>query len=113
MDWVAWQGSKVVIAYDANAVTKDSVRIARSENATHLRGRGALVGSLSGIFPKARSSMIVGRKAGKAPTKDSILCDEALALKEQALVNEPVRYARPLVGGRIFGHARARPLFLL
>ena len=44
LDWVDWQGRKVVIAYDADAVTKDLVRIARSELAAHLRCRGALVG---------------------------------------------------------------------
>ena len=43
MDWVAWEGRKVVIAYDADAVTKDMVRIARSELAAHLRGQGLLL----------------------------------------------------------------------
>jgi hypothetical protein len=33
----------VVIAYDADAATKEMVRIARSELAAHLRGRGAIV----------------------------------------------------------------------
>jgi predicted P-loop ATPase len=46
LDWVAWEGRRVVIAYDADAVTKDMVRIARSELAAHLRGRGAPVGFL-------------------------------------------------------------------
>lgn len=46
LDWLAWQGRKVVIAYDADVVTKDLVRIARSELAAHLRGRGAFVGFL-------------------------------------------------------------------
>lgn len=46
LDWVAWEGRRVVIAYDADAVTKDLLRIARSELAAHLRGRGALVGFL-------------------------------------------------------------------
>jgi hypothetical protein len=46
LDWVAWEGRRVVIAYDADAVTKDLVRIARSELTSHLRGRGAVVGSL-------------------------------------------------------------------
>jgi hypothetical protein len=46
LDWVAWQGREVVIAYDADAVVKDSVRIARFQLAAHLRGRGALVGFL-------------------------------------------------------------------
>jgi hypothetical protein len=46
MDWVAWQNRRIIIAYDADAVTKDLVRIARSELAAHLRGRGAFVGFL-------------------------------------------------------------------
>jgi hypothetical protein len=46
LDWIAWGGRRVVIAYDADAVTKDLVRIARAELAAHLRGRGALVGFL-------------------------------------------------------------------
>jgi hypothetical protein len=46
LDWIGWQGRKVVIAYDADAVTKQLVRVARSELAAHLRGRGALVGFL-------------------------------------------------------------------
>ena len=46
LDWLAWEGRRVVIAYDADAATKYLVRIARSELAAHLRGRGALVGSL-------------------------------------------------------------------
>jgi len=44
LDWVGWQGRKVVIAYDADAVTNQLVRVARSELAAHLRGRGAFVG---------------------------------------------------------------------
>jgi len=36
----------MVIAYDADAVTKELVRIARSALAAHLRGRNALVGFL-------------------------------------------------------------------
>jgi hypothetical protein len=36
----------VVIAYDADAVSKELVRIARYELAAHLRARGALVGFL-------------------------------------------------------------------
>ena len=46
LDWITWQGRRVIIAYDADAVTKEVVRIARSELAAHLRGRGALVGFL-------------------------------------------------------------------
>jgi predicted P-loop ATPase len=46
LDWIAWEGRRVVIAYDADAVTKDLVRLARAELGAHLRGRGALVGFL-------------------------------------------------------------------
>ena len=46
LDWLVWAGRRVVIAYDADAVTKELVRIARSALAAHLRGRGALVGFL-------------------------------------------------------------------
>src|ERR1700749_2116463 len=37
LDWVNWDGRRVVIAYDADVVAKDLVRIARSELAAHLR----------------------------------------------------------------------------
>ena len=46
LDWITWQDRRVVIAYDADSVTKDLVRIARSELAANLRGRGAVVGFL-------------------------------------------------------------------
>jgi hypothetical protein len=46
LDWIVWAGRRVVVAYDADAVTKELVRIARSALAAHLRGRGALVGFL-------------------------------------------------------------------
>jgi predicted P-loop ATPase len=46
LEWIAWNGRRVVIAYDADAVTKEMVRIARSELASHLRSRGAIVGFL-------------------------------------------------------------------
>jgi hypothetical protein len=54
LDWVTWQGRKVVIAYDADAAMKDLVRIARSELASHLRGRGALVGFLEWDMAKGK-----------------------------------------------------------
>lgn len=43
LDWIIWAGRRVVIAYDADAVTKELVRIARSVLGAHLRDRGALV----------------------------------------------------------------------
>jgi hypothetical protein len=46
LDWLLWAGRPVVIAYDADADTKELVRIARSALAAHLRGHGALVGFL-------------------------------------------------------------------
>jgi hypothetical protein len=46
LDWITWSGRRVVIAYDADAATKELVRIARSTFAAHLRTRGALVGFL-------------------------------------------------------------------
>ena len=47
LDWLVWVGRRVVIAYDADAVTKEPVRIARSMPAAHLRCRGAFVGFLA------------------------------------------------------------------
>jgi hypothetical protein len=46
LEWIRWQDRRVVIAYDADSVTKDLVRIARSELAANLRARGAIVGFL-------------------------------------------------------------------
>jgi predicted P-loop ATPase len=54
LGWVGWQDRKVVIAYDADAVTKELVRIARSELAAHLRSRGALVGFLEWDIAKGK-----------------------------------------------------------
>jgi hypothetical protein len=54
LDWLVWQGRKVVIAYDSDVLTKDLVRIARSELAAHLRGRGALVGFLEWDVAKGK-----------------------------------------------------------
>jgi len=54
LDWVGWHGRKVVVAYDADAATKDLVRIARSELAAHLRSRGALVGFLEWDVTKGK-----------------------------------------------------------
>jgi hypothetical protein len=46
LDWLVWAGRRIVIAYDADAVNKEPVRIARSALAVHLRCRGAFVGFL-------------------------------------------------------------------
>jgi len=54
LDWIAWQDRRVLIAYDADSVTKDLVRIARSELAAHLRSRGAIVGFLEWDVAKGK-----------------------------------------------------------
>src|SRR3954452_17084731 len=53
-DWIVWAGRRVVIAYDADAVSKELVRIARSALAAHLRGRDALVGFLEWHLAKGK-----------------------------------------------------------
>jgi hypothetical protein len=88
LDWVAWQGRRVVIAYDADAVTKDLVRIARSELAAHLRGRGALVGFLE--WDVARGKGIDDHLALVGP--ETVLDDTATDLpadQEVLLVAQP------------------------
>ena len=54
LDWLVWAGRRVVIAYDADAVTKELVRISRSALAAHLRGRDALVGFLEWDVAKGK-----------------------------------------------------------
>jgi predicted P-loop ATPase len=46
LDGITWDGRHVVIAYDADAVAREEVRIARSQLAAQLRARGAVVGFL-------------------------------------------------------------------
>jgi len=46
LDWINWSGRRVVIAFDSDVKTKESVRIARAELARHLRSRGATAGFL-------------------------------------------------------------------
>jgi hypothetical protein len=54
LDWIVWAGRRVMIGYDADAVTKEQVRIARSALAAHLRGRDALVGFLEWNVAKGK-----------------------------------------------------------
>src|SRR5690242_11964880 len=54
LEWIVWPARRVIIAYDADAVVKDLVRIARSELAAHLRGRGAIVGFLEWDVAKGK-----------------------------------------------------------
>src|SRR5262252_3162271 len=42
LDWIHWHGRRVIVAFDADVSSKESVRIARAELARHLRIRGAL-----------------------------------------------------------------------
>ncbi len=44
LDWITWKDRKVIIAFDADAHTKEQVRYARAELAQHLRRQGAVVG---------------------------------------------------------------------
>ena len=54
LDWITWQDRRVLIAYDADCSSKELVRIARSELAAHLRGRGALVGFMEWDIAKGK-----------------------------------------------------------
>src|SRR5258708_29354267 len=54
LDWVVWAERRVVIADDADAVSKELVRIARSALAANLRGRGALVGFMEWDVAKGK-----------------------------------------------------------
>jgi hypothetical protein len=54
LDWIVWARRRVLIAYDADAITKELVRIARSALAAHLRGRDALVGFLEWDVAKGK-----------------------------------------------------------
>ena len=54
LGWITWQDRRGSIAYDADCVTKDLVRFARSELATHLRSRGATVGFLEWDVAKGK-----------------------------------------------------------
>lgn len=44
LDWIVWEGRNIIVAFDADAATKDQVKFARLEFAHHLRRRGANVG---------------------------------------------------------------------
>ena len=46
LDWIAWKGRRVVIAFDVDAAVKDQARFARIELAQHLRRQSAMVGFL-------------------------------------------------------------------
>jgi hypothetical protein len=63
------RAGEVLIAYDADAVTKDPVRVARAELSALLRGRGALVGFLEWDF--ARGNGIDDHLAISVPTRPS------------------------------------------
>jgi hypothetical protein len=54
LDWLEWEGRRVMIAYDSDVVTKDRVRIARCELASQLRRRGAIVGFLEWDVSKGK-----------------------------------------------------------
>jgi hypothetical protein len=54
LDWITWQDRHVLIAYDADSVAKDLVRIARSELGAYLRSRGGIVGFLEWDVAKGK-----------------------------------------------------------
>ena len=54
LNWIAWHGRKVLIAFDADAGTKEQVRFARAELAQHLRRRGASVGFYEWALTKSK-----------------------------------------------------------
>jgi hypothetical protein len=64
LDWLAWAGRRVIVSYDADAVSKELVRIARSVLAAHLRGRGAVVGFLEWDISKGTGNAEVTGSTG-------------------------------------------------
>ncbi len=64
LDWIEWQGRKVVIAYDADAVTKELVRIGPNSLRTCAAGVHWSVAS-NGTWPRARASTTTWRPLGR------------------------------------------------
>jgi hypothetical protein len=60
-----------VIAYDADALTKEPVRVARSELAAHLRGRGAVVGFLEWDISRGKGIYLLGAFRAELPGRQS------------------------------------------
>ena len=83
LDWIVWQDRRVVIAYDADAVSKEPVRMARSELAAHLRTRGAAVGYLEWEITK-----------GKGIDDHLAVCGPQIVLDEIAQLILPDRHGR-------------------
>ena len=46
LDWITWDRRRVILAFGTDPANPELARVARSELAAHLRGRGALVGFL-------------------------------------------------------------------
>jgi hypothetical protein len=55
LDWLAWQGRKVVIAYDADVVAKDLVRIAAPNSPRICAAAVLWSGFSSGTWPRVRA----------------------------------------------------------
>jgi hypothetical protein len=66
LEWIAWKDRKVIIAFDADAHSKDQVRIARAELAQDWRRRGAVVGFLEWDLAQGKESMIISRPSPSA-----------------------------------------------
>jgi Virulence-associated protein E/Domain of unknown function (DUF3854) len=54
LDWITWNDRNVIIAFDADAGTKEQVRFARAELARHLRRQGAVVGFYEWEFAQGK-----------------------------------------------------------
>lgn len=54
LNWIAWEGRKVIIAFDADAGAKEQVRFARGELAQYLRRKGAVVALYEWELPKGK-----------------------------------------------------------
>ena len=84
LDWIAWKGRKVLIAFDADAAVKDQVRFARAELAQHLRRQGAVVGFLEWDLAHGKG-----------------IDDHLAAVGPEAVLNEIARVSFSLsIGGR-------------
>jgi predicted P-loop ATPase len=73
LDWIQWNGRRVIVAFDADVASKQFVRIARGELARHLRSRGAMVGFLEWdpVLGKGIDDRLAS--AGPKPVLDAIV----------------------------------------
>jgi predicted P-loop ATPase len=72
LDWITWEGRRVILAFDADVAHKDQVRFARADLARHLRGRGALVGFLEWDIDQGKGIDDHLAVTGPAPVLDAL-----------------------------------------